>query len=53
MPYGGTAGSGATLAATGVASGYLWLVAAGLLMVVLGAFLIRFSFRPRRSPLDP
>ncbi|RNL85784.1 LPXTG cell wall anchor domain-containing protein [Halostreptopolyspora alba] len=53
MPYEATGGSGATLAATGVATGYLWLVVTGLLLVVAGALLIRLSFRRHRGPIEP
>ncbi|MEU0239384.1 LPXTG cell wall anchor domain-containing protein [Nocardiopsis sp. NPDC006198] len=52
MPYGYSTGSGATLAATGFAAGYLWLVVVGLVLVVAGALLVRVSFRRDRGPLE-
>ncbi|WP_017595847.1 LPXTG cell wall anchor domain-containing protein [Nocardiopsis potens] len=51
MSYGSGTGSGAALAATGMAAGYSWLVAAGLVLVVAGALLIRVSFRRGRGPM--
>ncbi|GAB2503078.1 LPXTG cell wall anchor domain-containing protein [Nocardiopsis aegyptia] len=50
MPYGSATGSGTTLAATGIATGHLWLIAVGLLVTVAGAVLIRFSFRADLGP---
>ena len=52
MPYGSAAGPGATLAATGFATGYFWLVATGLLLVVAGALIIRLSFRRGVGPAE-
>ncbi|WP_150256259.1 LPXTG cell wall anchor domain-containing protein [Nocardiopsis deserti] len=52
MPYGYAASSGGTLAVTGLATGYLWLVVAGFLLVVAGALLVRVSFRRDRGPLE-
>ncbi|MDA2804910.1 hypothetical protein [Nocardiopsis suaedae] len=52
MPYGSASGPGATLAATGVATGYTWLVATGLILVVAGALMIRLSFRRKTGPLE-
>ncbi|WP_017571153.1 LPXTG cell wall anchor domain-containing protein [Nocardiopsis halotolerans] len=52
MPYGYTASSGGTLAVTGLATGYLWLIAVGLVLVVAGALLVRVSFRRDRGPME-
>jgi LPXTG-motif cell wall-anchored protein len=52
MPYGTTAAPGGTLAATGLATGYLWMVAVGLVLVVAGALLIRLTFRRHQGPVE-
>ncbi|TQN32701.1 LPXTG-motif cell wall-anchored protein [Haloactinospora alba] len=52
MPYDTVSGPGATLAATGIVTGYLWLVVAGLVLVVVGALLIRFTFRRGVGPVE-
>lgn len=52
MPYGSATGSGATLAATGLATGHLWLIAIGLVLTLVGALFIRVSFRADRGPTE-
>lgn len=52
MPYGSAAGPGATLAATGFATGYFWLVAIGIVLVVAGALIIRATFRAGVGPTE-
>lgn len=49
MPYGSATG-GTTLAVTGIATGHLWLIAIGLLLTVVGAVLIRCTFRADLGP---
>ncbi|CAL9375637.1 hypothetical protein ACWD33_11145 [Streptomyces xiamenensis] len=53
MSYGSIAGPGGTLAATGLAAGQLWLVVASAAFVLVGALVVRVSFRRRRGALSP
>lgn len=52
MPYGSTVGPGAGLAATGLATGQAWLLVASVTAVLLGALLVRVSFRRGRGPVE-
>lgn len=52
MPYGSSTSSGATLAATGIATGHVWIIAVGLLLVFLGVVTIRLSFRRGLEPTE-
>ncbi|MDT0265006.1 hypothetical protein RM844_01750 [Streptomyces sp. DSM 44915] len=51
MPYGSVGGSGGALAATGMATGQLWLTVASVALVLLGVGLVRLSFRRGRGPV--
>ncbi|GAA4959548.1 hypothetical protein GCM10023205_23200 [Yinghuangia aomiensis] len=50
MPYGSVSAPGGVLAATGLATGQVWLVVVSLLLVLAGVLLVRLSFRRGRSP---
>ncbi|MGW1642211.1 hypothetical protein [Streptomyces lavendulae] len=52
MPYASIAAPGGTLAATGLATGQLWLVAASVTAVILGAVLVRLVFRRGKGPAE-
>ncbi|MEV6259514.1 hypothetical protein AB0M42_01915 [Streptomyces sp. NPDC051784] len=52
MPYGSIVGPGSTLAATGLATGQLWLVAVSVAAVLVGAVLVRVSFRRGKGPVE-
>ncbi|MEU9359511.1 hypothetical protein AB0D35_15590 [Streptomyces sp. NPDC048301] len=52
MPYGSIVGPGSTLAATGLATGQLWLVTLSVVAVLVGAFAVRVSFRRGKGPVE-
>ncbi|MFJ8859042.1 hypothetical protein ACIRD8_11460 [Streptomyces sp. NPDC102451] len=52
MPYGSIVGPGSTLAATGLATGQVWLVVASVSAVLLGAVTVRMSFRRGKGPVE-
>lgn len=52
MPYGSTVGPGSTLAATGLATGQMWLVAISVVAVAVGVLAVRTSFRRGKGPVD-
>ncbi|MFD4370619.1 LPXTG cell wall anchor domain-containing protein [Streptomyces sp. NPDC058486] len=52
MSYGSIGGPGGTLAATGMATGQAWLVAASAAFVLAGVTLVRFRFRRGRGPVS-
>ncbi|MFJ8133427.1 hypothetical protein [Streptomyces hydrogenans] len=52
MPYGSIVGPGSTLAATGLATGQIWLVALSVVAVVVGAVVVRTSFRRGKGPVE-
>ncbi|MEU4206117.1 hypothetical protein AB0F64_40255 [Streptomyces sp. NPDC026294] len=53
MPYASITGGGGTLAATGLATGQIWLVVTSLSAVLLGALAVRAGFRRGRGPMEP
>ncbi|MER8034836.1 hypothetical protein ACWEP8_28045 [Streptomyces hydrogenans] len=52
MPYASATAPGGTLAATGLATGQLWLVAASVGAVIAGAILVRLAFRRGKGPVE-
>ncbi|GAA0274589.1 hypothetical protein GCM10010302_10210 [Streptomyces polychromogenes] len=52
MPYASATAPGGTLAATGLATGQLWLVAASVPIVIAGALLVRLAFRREKGPVE-
>ncbi|MDX2546369.1 hypothetical protein ACOT81_36095 [Streptomyces sp. WI04-05B] len=52
MPYGSIVGPGSVLAATGLATGQVWLVAVSVVAVLVGAVLVRISFRRGKGPVE-
>ncbi|MFG2668547.1 hypothetical protein ACGFY6_30465 [Streptomyces sp. NPDC048387] len=52
MPYASVTAPGGTLAATGLATGQLWLVGASITTVALGALLVRLAFRRQKGPVE-
>ncbi|MFI1154677.1 hypothetical protein [Streptomyces sp. NPDC020817] len=52
MPYASVAAPSGTLAATGLATGQLWLVGVSVATVVVGALLVRLTFRRRKGPAE-
>ncbi|MGW7518354.1 hypothetical protein ACWGJ2_22490 [Streptomyces sp. NPDC054796] len=52
MPYGSITGPGGTLAATGLATGQMWLVVLSVVAVLAGVVLTRTSFRRGKGPLE-
>ncbi|MEV0170336.1 hypothetical protein AB0I00_04280 [Streptomyces sp. NPDC050803] len=52
MSYASISTGGGTLAATGLATGQLWLVAASVCAVVVGAVAVRVGFRRGRGPVE-
>ncbi|GGZ82009.1 hypothetical protein ACH5AJ_14890 [Streptomyces rochei] len=52
MPYGSIVGPGSTLAATGLATGQIWLVVASVIAVLVGAIMVRVSFRRGKGPVE-
>ncbi|MEU6393689.1 hypothetical protein [Streptomyces sp. NPDC046939] len=52
MSYGSIVGPGSTLAATGLATGQVWLVVTSFVAVVAGAALVRTSFRRGKGPVE-
>ncbi|WP_155886256.1 hypothetical protein [Actinoalloteichus caeruleus] len=53
MPYGSLAATGTGVTLGGVVLGQLWLVLLALALVLTGALVIRFAFRPGKTPSDP
>lgn len=51
MPYASVTAPGSTLAATGLATGQLWLVGASIATVIAGALLVRLAFRRGKGPV--
>ncbi|MGW7264919.1 hypothetical protein [Streptomyces sp. NPDC054842] len=52
MPYGSVVGPGSMLAATGMATGQLWLVVLSAVLVLVGTVLVRASFRRGKGPIE-
>ncbi|MFI0237760.1 hypothetical protein [Streptomyces sp. NPDC016845] len=52
MSYGSIVGPGSTLAATGLATGQVWLVVTSVVAVLTGATLVRASFRRGKGPVE-
>lgn len=52
MHYGSLASTGATLTIGGVVLNQMWLVAAAAGLVLIGALLIRVTFRRGKTPQD-
>lgn len=52
MPYASATAPGGTLAATGLVTGQLWLIAASVGAIVVGAAVIRLAFRRGKGPVD-
>ncbi|MFE6225822.1 hypothetical protein [Streptomyces sp. NPDC057854] len=52
MPYGSIVGPGSTLAATGLATGQVWLVAISVIAVLMGVVAVRTSFRRGKGPVE-
>lgn len=50
MAYGSLAPTGTGLSLAGLALGQVWLVAAALLLPLLGAVLVRCTFRRGKNP---
>ncbi|MDT9681139.1 hypothetical protein RND61_03470 [Streptomyces sp. TRM76323] len=52
MAYGSIMAPGGTLAATGLATGQVWLLAASVAAVLLGVVAVRLGFRQGRGPVE-
>jgi hypothetical protein len=52
MSYGSTVGPGSTLAATGLATGQVWLMVISVVAVLVGVIAVRTSFRRGKSAME-
>ncbi|MEU3660926.1 hypothetical protein AB0E77_14420 [Streptomyces sp. NPDC032940] len=52
MPYGSIVGPGSTLAATGLATGQVWMVVISVVSVLVGTVMVRSSFRRGKGPAE-
>ncbi|GHE25513.1 hypothetical protein Shyd_86160 [Streptomyces hydrogenans] len=52
MPYASATAPGGTLAATGLATGQLWLVVVSVGAIAVGSIVVRLAFRRGKGPVE-